>query len=690
MKCTKEYRLSNTKKAQKILEQLTLEEKIYLMSGNLTPEDRKEEMKKRKESREFHYGYKPYEAGGFEKHGLEPMKFCDGPRGVVCGTDKTTCFPVAMLRGATFDTELEEKIGEAIAEEILALGGNLFAGVCINLPYNPGWGRCQETYGEDSFHLGEMGSAMVRGVQSKNVMACIKHFAFNQMEISRLEVDIDCDKRTEREVFLPHFKKCIDNGAAVVMSSYNLYQGTHCGHSDYLLNKVLKEEWGFDGFVISDFGYGIRETVEAANGGQNIEMSFTNHFGEPLIKAVKEGKVPEQVIDDAALRIIRTILSFTEQGGPGFGEEVLANREHTNLALQCAREGMVLIQNEKHVLPAKKQGKVLVLGRMGKDIPTGDHGSSWVFPPYIRIPLHSLKECAPEAEIIYYDGENLEHAKELASEADFVIFVVGYDYKDEGEYISVEQVKMDGYAEACGGDRDHLCLRENEQTLLKEVGPLNANSVAVLIGGSTILIDDWKDCVSAILVGFYPGMEGGTALAELFFGDVSPSGKLPFVIPKDENDLPQVEWRTKKQHYEYYHGYHKLEKEGKRISVPYGYGLSYTSFAFSNPLFSTDGTSVTASCDICNSGKREGVEVVQMYVGFSNSRIDRPLKTLTGFRRVALQPGETKRVEITCSTNELCWYNEEAGRMELECMEYEVYIGNSSAEDDLLKGSVTL
>ena len=217
--------------------------------------------------RDRHYNFHPYGAGGCERLDLEPMLFCDGPRGVVSGTGRTTCFPVSMCRGAAFDPELEEAIGHAIGKEVLASGGNLFAGVCINLPYHPGWGRSQETYGEDSFAIGQLGSALVRGVQAENVMACVKHFAFNSMEFSRFKVSMDCDRRTEREVFLPHFRDCVEAGAASIMSAYNKYQGVHCGHSAYLLRKVLKEEWDFDGFVMSDFIHGVRATAEAANGG---------------------------------------------------------------------------------------------------------------------------------------------------------------------------------------------------------------------------------------------------------------------------------------------------------------------------------------------------------------------------------------------------------------------------------------
>ncbi|HAN95720.1 MAG TPA: glycosyl hydrolase, partial [Firmicutes bacterium] len=216
MKCTKEYRLRYTERAKEIVKGLTLEEKVSLMSGQVQLEQMIKDMT---EDPNKHYNYIPYPAGGIEEKGIPAMKFCDGPRGVVCGVGQSTCFPVTMLRGATFDVELEERVGRAIGKEIRAWGGNLFGGVCINLPYNPGWGRSQETYGEDSFHLGQMGSALVRGVQSENVIACVKHYAFNSMEISRFKVNVECDKRTEREVYLPHFKDCIDAGAASVMSA---------------------------------------------------------------------------------------------------------------------------------------------------------------------------------------------------------------------------------------------------------------------------------------------------------------------------------------------------------------------------------------------------------------------------------------------------------------------------------------
>ena len=265
---SKEFRLLQDADAQRIVAKMSLEEKIRLMSGHVS-------LLKLAFDVSIGPGLNaaPYEGSGNKRLGVPPIKFCDGTRGVVCG--HSTCFPVSMGRGASFDTELEERVGNAIGKEVRAAGGNFYGGVCINLPYNPGWGRSQEVYGEDSFHIGTMGSALVRGVQKHNVIACIKHFAFNSMENMRFKVNIKASKRTEREVFFPHFKMCIDAGAASVMSAYNKYQGIYCGHNDYLLNQVLKNEWGFDGFVISDFIYGVKDTVQGGEwraGCRNVQQ----------------------------------------------------------------------------------------------------------------------------------------------------------------------------------------------------------------------------------------------------------------------------------------------------------------------------------------------------------------------------------------------------------------------------------
>ena len=688
MKCTKRYRLQYTDIAQALVGQMTLEEKVHLMSGWIMPASAGPPFQNE------HYNYSPYPTAGNDRLGLPAMMFCDGPRGVVCNEGKSTCFPVSMLRGASFDTDLEEEIGRAIGREVRAYGGNLFAGVCINLPYNPGWGRSQETYGEESFAIGQMGAALLRGVQDEDVMACVKHFAFNSMEISRFKCSVDCDRRTEREVFLPHFKDCVDAGAASIMSAYNLYKGVHCGHNDYLLRKVLKEEWDFDGFVMSDFGLGIRETVAAANGSQDMEMCWQVHFGDKLVQAVRDGLVPEHRIDEAALRITRTILAFEEaykDSGKNYGEEVLGAPAHIALALQSAREGITLIKNDG-ALPFDRRltKKLALIGKLAGKANIGDHGSSRVYPAYIVTPLEGLKKAAPDMEIIWCDGSDIPAAQKAAREADAVVFVVGLDYNDEGEFIE-NLGSGAGDFDAEGGDRkDTLGLHADEIALINAVAPENMNSAVVLIGGNMLMITEWMDQVSSILMAYYPGQEGGTALGEILFGDVNPSGKLPFVLPYRESDLPQINWNTANQWYDYYHGYAKLDKEGIEPLRPYGFGLSYTTFEVSDAMFDVWGDKIAGCCIVKNTGSREGSEVVQLYIGYKNSKVDRPVKLLRGFKRIHLQTSESAAVEITSPVEKLKWYNPKTADFELEHMTYEAYIGTSSADKDLLKGSISL
>ena len=690
MRATKEYRLALTEEAQKIVDGLSLEEKVDLMGANFYM-DKLQELLDSLSSDDSHYNITPYPAGGIEGV-IPPMNFCDGPRGVVCGIGQTTCFPVSMARGATFDPGLEEEIGHVIGKETRAFGGNLFAGVCINLPYNPGWGRSQETYGEESFAIGQMGAALVRGVQDEDVMACVKHFAFNQMENARFKVSVYADKRTEREVFLPHFKDCIDAGAASIMSSYNLYNQVQCGHNKYLLTNVLKKEWDFDGFVMSDFIYGVKDTVEAANGGQDMEMCITNYFGDNLVKAVKDGFVPESKVNEAALRIVRTILAF-DRGHKEYDMSVVGCPEHIAIAKRAAEEAITLIKND-NVLPLDKTKvkKLAVLGKLADYENIGDHGSSCVYPKYVVTPLQGIAKVAPDVEVTYCDGSDLEAAKKAATEADAVVFVVGYNFGDEGEYISGDDFgSMSGAAESVGGDRKPgLGLHKDEQDLILAAGPCNKNSAVVLIGGNTITMKEWQDSVGAALMAYYPGQEGGTAIAEILFGDVNPSGKLPYVVPVDEMDLPQVDWEATEQYYGYYHGYTKLEKEGIAPLYPYGFGLSYTTFAISDAKFGADEEKLCASVKVKNTGDVAGTEVVQMYVGFPESKVDRPVKILRGFQRVELQPGEEKEVVITCPIEKLGYYNAYTRSNEVEHMNYDVYVGTSSDNKDLLKGSVEI
>lgn len=673
----KEYRSKFNDKAKELVGQMSLEEKVHLMSGRddtlLSGTER--------------YNKNPYQAAGNERLNIPNVKFVDGPRGVVSGN--ATAFPVTMARGATFDNKLEEKVGEAIGAEVRASGGNLFAGVCMNMPYNPGWGRSQEVYGEDTFALGSMAKSLITGVQKQHVMACVKHFAFNSMENARFKINVTASMRTEREQYLSHFKDAVDAGAASIMSSYNHYKGSYAGHSDYLLNKVLKEEWGFDGFVMSDFIWGVNATAEAANGGQDMEMMRTKYFGSKLVEAVKNGEVKEEVIDNAAVRIVRTVLAF-EDGAPTFDKSVIAGKEHVDLARKVAQEAITLMKNKNNVLPIANSAKtILVIGKLAESDNIGDHGSSRVYPSTTVSPLEGIKEQFSGAKVIFDEGTDPESTKKQAQNADAVVFVVGYNFDDEGEYTSNDQSdealfddngddaeSSTGFAK--GGDRRTLNLHQIDIDLINEVGPVNDNSTVILIGGNTILTHAWQDSVSAILNAYYPGMEGGHAIADILSGQVNPSGKLPFAVPADEKYLPSIDWEATEIEYGYLNGYEKLETEKNEIDFAYGSGLSYSTFDISKVEFNRDGDTLIATANVKNTGSKDGAEVIQLYIGYDESTLEHAHKALKGFERVELNAGEEKKVTVTVPLEKLAYFDESKNAFLIEKINYDCYLGNSS------------
>ncbi len=334
--------------ARELVDQMSTEEKVQMMSPRL-----KSNLKMVLEimSDGQRYNQRSYQAGGNERLNIPTVRFFDGPRGLVSG--EATCFPVAMARAASFDSELEFKVGDVIGKEIRANDGNYFGGVCINLLRHPAGGRAQEGYGEDSYMLGQMGSSLMAGVQKHNVMACIKHYALNNQENTRFKINVEADERVLREVYLAHFRECVDKGAASLMGAYNRFRGDQCCESPYLLRTVLKEEWGFTGFTISDFIWGTRDTEKAANGGLDIEMPAIQEYGKNLENAVKEGRVSEKIIDESAFRVARTVLKFETTPDPisAYPKSLIGNQDHIDLALEAAERSMVLMQNNQEVLP---------------------------------------------------------------------------------------------------------------------------------------------------------------------------------------------------------------------------------------------------------------------------------------------------------------------------------------------------
>ena len=669
--CSKE---TIKKFVDEVIGQLTVDEKIGIMSGQVTEQKLLDDL--------FlieHYNVKPYPTMAVDRLGIPNVRFVDGPRGVVAGS--ATCFPVSMARGATFDRELEEEIGKAIGAEVRAVGGNYYGGVCINLPRNPRWGRAQECYGEDQYHLGEMGAALTRGIQSQNVMACIKHFALNSIENARFKADVQIDKRSLFEVYLPHFKRCIEEGAASVMGAYNKVLGEQASESSYLLRDILRDKWGFEGFTLSDFLWAVHDGVKAVKGGMNIEMPCFCHYIEDLPKALEEGRLEMADLDEAVGYILRTILYYETRKDPQeYGEDVLACDRHIAIAKRAAEESMVLLKNEGNVLPLKKEKteKIVVLGVLGDIENIGDHGSSKVHPYYTVTPLKGLMKKMPKAQILYNDGKDLETAKKLAADADAVVIVAGYIHSDEGEFLA----DRSDIAEM-GGDRVSMRLHQRDIDLIEGVKGLCPNTVVSIVGSSAILIDEWEKDVPAIIFSFYSGMEGGTVLADILFGDTCPSGKLPYTVAYHEDDYPYFDPDCTEIEYGYYHGYCKMDKEGIDVLYPYGYGLSYTTFSISSPQVTVFDDVAKVTVTVKNTGSVKGAEVVQLYVGCEGSDVDRPVKVLRDFARVELEAGEEKQVELTVSKKAMAYYDEQKDDFQEEDLEYIAYVGNSSRKEDL-------
>ena len=661
-------------KAREILSIMSLEEKFYQMAGDDTLAEGGPKMQKR-------YNAEPIPAGEDKKLGIPGVLFSDGPRGCVIGS--STCFPVSMARGASWDLELEEKIGEVIGIEAKTHEANYFGGVCINLLRHPAWGRAQETYGEDTYHLGAFGVALLKGVQ-KHIMACAKHYACNSIENTRFEVDVSIDERTLREVYLPHFKKCVDAGVASIMNAYNKVNGKYCGHNPHLLRDILKDDWNFKGFVITDFAWGIRNGALAVNAGVDIEMPFQWRMAPSKLKEyLNDGRISEDQIDKAVLRILKQKIKFAHKGDPKFyNMEKIACKEHTKIALEAARKSIVLLKNKNSLLPLNRNEikQIAIFGELANTPNIGDHGSSRVYPPYVITPLEGIKNIAGNTiKIIFNEGKDLEIAKKLANNSDVSIIVAGYAHQDEGEGSGTRERT---------GDRKSLRLHEKDEKLILVAASVNENCIVVLEGGGPIIIESWRNKISAILMSWYPGMEGGTALGEILFGDINPSAKLPAVFPKSEDQLPYFDANTTQIEYGYYHGYKLMDKEGYDPAFPFGYGLSYTTYSYENlridkNIIDVDGE-IQISIDVSNTGNMEGEEIVQMYIGYKDPSIDRPVKDLKGFTRVLLTPGDIKTLNLNLKATDLAYYDIDKNEWVTEKIEYIVYVGPSSRKEDLL------
>ncbi|MGF1760951.1 glycoside hydrolase family 3 C-terminal domain-containing protein [Photobacterium sagamiensis] len=707
-------------KATKILSEMTLEEKALLLTGNYRVLNNAYISSVLKKGN--FYNPLPINTFGCDRLGVPPVGFSDGPRGVSMGF--STCFPVSMARGATFDRDIEKDVGQVIAKEVRAFeGGNYFAGICINLLRHPAWGRAQETYGEDPYHVGEFGLTLTEQVQDHGVMACVKHYAMNNIENSRFRVDIRVDDRSLHEIYLPHFKKCVvDGGAASLMGAYNLYNGHQVCESKELMTDVLRGMWGFEGFVSSDFFFGIRDAIKALNAGMDMEMPSPIFYHKNIVKYVNDGSLDISVVDESCHRVIRTTLAFTEkEDKQNYSTHLSACTDHTKVALRVAEESMTLIKNENNVLPLPQTvKKILVVGDFALTANLGDHGSSSLEPNYTVSPMQGIKSYFGDTvEIIHCGDKEIEKAKKYASEAEVVLIFAGCDHTDEGEFLVPDkgvdyEIISQGYrnldmpkkawlcnklvmggqkditasdeeGKGVGGDRSRLGVRNSQAEMIRQIGRINPNTVVNIIAGSMIMTADWDDQAPAILYNWYSGMEGGNALAKILFGDVNPSGKMPFSTPYSEEHLPYFSTKDDVFTYDYYHGYYLLDKKNIKPMYPFGHGLSYTTFSQSNQSCEVFDDRIRVTVDVTNAGEVDGKEVVQVYVGYEGSTVERHKKELKGFEKVLVKAGETKNVSIDVMVKELEYFSPEKQEFVFEEMNYQLYVGNSSSEDALIK-----
>ncbi len=670
--------------AAELLAQLTDPERLGLLDGDVTVWHGLVDMARHGYNRE------PVVAGAVGRLGIPGIRFTDGPRGVVIG--HSTCFPVALARGASWDPALETEVGRAMGREARAQGANLFAGVCVNLLRHPAWGRAQETYGEDPVLVGQMGAALTQGVREQ-VMACVKHFALNSIENSRFAVDVVVDDDVLHEVYLPHFRTVVEAGADAVMSAYNSVNGEWAGQHRTLLTDVLRGEWGFTGFVMSDFVFGLRDAVRSLTAGLDLEMPYRQQRAHDLPGALASGRLARADVDRAGRRLLATQLRHQACLGPAPSADVVAGADHRALAQRAAAAGMVLLRNEAvagqtaPLLPLDPTAlrRVAVLGPLSDAATMGDTGSSLVRPPASCGPLQGLREALPGVTVHQHDGADVAAATRLAAAADVAVVVVGSTSRDEGEAL----LAFDGDALAllggptrwrpvraavpwllhqvgarggrAGGDRARLTLRDRDEALVRAVAATNPRTVVVVVG-TVVVMERWRHDVPAVLLSWYAGMEGGRALADVLTGAAEPGGRLPVAVPTDEAHLPFFQPVIRRIMYDRWWGQRKLDRDGRPAAYPLGFGLGYTTCTLTSltvdpaPAGGAAGDvgTVAAAVTVQNTGSRAGSTVVQLYAVRDDPALaDRPLRQLLGFVRVHLGPGERRRVQVTGSLRPL-------------------------------------
>ena len=646
-------------KHEDIIQQMTLEEKCFLFSG-----------------KDF------WQTRPVERLGIHSMTLSDGPHGVrkqagsgdQLGLNPSlpaTCFPTAATIANSWDSALGEEIGEYLGEEAVSQGVGVLLGPGLNIKRSPLCGRNFEYFSEDPYLAGKMAAGYIRGIQKNGVAACPKHFACNSQELRRMASDSVVDERTLREIYLTGFEIAVKEGKAKsLMSSYNRVNGTYANENYHLLQEILRDEWGFDGFVVSDWG-GSNEHIEGVRAGSHLEMPTTGGDSDlELIQAVRDGKISEEIINQRVDEILDVILPVTAAVAPLEGKPFDLDAHHA-MAAKAAGESIVLLKNDGNILPLKKGTKVAVIGEFAQKARYQGAGSSVVNATKVDNAMDVISSF--DLDVAGFEpgyprsgkGDPAMQARavELAKKADIVLLYIGLDEISESE----------------GLDRPHMKLPQSQIDLIEAVAAVNPNVVAVMSAGSAVEMP-WLDKCKAVIHGYLCGQAGASAMLKAIMGEINPSGKLAESYPLKYEDVSSTPYFPAKQRTaEYreglYVGYRYYETANVPVLFPFGFGLSYTTFEYSD-LQVTD---KEATFTITNTGKMDGAEVTQLYVSKLSSEVFRPAKELKGFTKVFLKAGESKTVTIPLDDKAFRYFNVKTNQFEVEGGEYQVMIGASVA-----------
>ncbi len=622
-----------------------------------------------------------------ERLGVPEMIVSDGPHGVRRVPDvhsmgdqslPATCFPTASCLASTWDVDLINRLGQALGEECVALNVDVLLGPGANMKRTPVGGRNFEYFSEDPYLAGELAASFINGVQSKGVGTSLKHFAANNQEFERFAISAEIDERALREIYLPAFETAVKKAQPwTVMCAYNQINGAYGSENHWLLSEVLKDEWGFEGLVVSDWG-AVHDRVKALQAGLDWEMPGPKERRvTAVIDAVRSGELDEAVLNEAVRRILRIVLRAAEtpKGGT-FDVDA-----HHALARQIAGEGMVLLKNNG-LLPLKNPQHIAMIGRAAEQAHFQGGGSSHINPTRVAVPFKEVQHLAEHAELTYAEGyptDNsfqqplIDQAVTLAKTADVALL-----------YIALPSFK-----ESEGYDRTDLDLTAQQVALIKAVAAIQPNTIVILNNGAPVAVGDWIDGVAAVLEAYMMGQAGGGAIADVLFGRVNPSGKLAETFPQRLADTPAyLNYPGENGVVRYgeglFIGYRYYDARCVQVRFPFGYGLSYTTFAYSNPKVSAttfkDVDGVSVSIDVTNTGLVAGKETVQVYVHDRQSRLVRPPKELKGFAKVELQPGETQTVTIELGFRAFAYYDPAYHQWVTEDGEFNLLIGASSAD----------